>query len=160
MEQRNYSDDLNVDVNALDKEWEKQPKYYMYYATQEAEAQEVRDKAVQRLSIVKSEMDAKVRKNPEVYGIEKVTETAISNVVNNDKEYREAENAIIEATKQMKIITAAVIAFDHKKRALTKLTDLWIAGYYSSGGVPVAMKEKINEDKSEKIRAKLNKREK
>ena len=157
MGERNYSNDLEVNKNGLDIEWEKQPKNYMYYAEQEAFAQEVKDKAVQKQSIVRAEMDAKIRSSPEKYGIEKTTETAISNVVNNSKEYREAENDVIEATKKMRILSAAVIAFDHKKRALTKLTDLWIAGYYSSGGVPIEMKEKVADNKSEKIRRKLEK---
>lgn len=157
MAERNYSLDLEVDKNRLDVEWEKQPSNYMYYAEQEVIAAEEKDKAVQRLSIVRAEMDAKVRSSPEKYKIDKVTETAISNVVNNSEEYRKAENEVIEKTKKMKILSAAVIAFDHKKRALTKLTDLYIAGYYSSGGIPASMKDKVADNKSEKIRRKLEK---
>lgn len=157
MAERNYSLDLEVDKNRLDVEWEKQPSNYMYYAEQEVIAAEEKDKAVQRLSIVRAEMDAKVRSSPEKYKIDKVTETAISNVVNNSEEYRKVENEVIEKTKKMKILSAAVIAFDHKKRALTKLTDLYIAGYYSSGGIPAEMKEKVADNKSEKIRRKLEK---
>jgi hypothetical protein len=114
---RDYNEDLTIDKNALEIEWEKQAAIYFYWAEKEAEALEAKDKASQRLDIVQAEMDAKIRANPSQYGLgEKTTETAIKNILTNSKEYREAENELIEKNKIVRVLNAAVIAFDHKKK--------------------------------------------
>ena len=158
--QRNYDEDLRINKDQLEIEWEKQPMIYFHWAQKEAEALEAKDKANQRMNIIQAEMDAKVRSSPGDYGLsDKPTETAIKNIVTNSKEYREAENDYIEKNKTVRILNAAVIAFDHKKRALTKLADLWLGSYWSSnGGAPKEMKEDINKRKGEEIRQGLNKR--
>lgn len=157
---RNYDEDLKIDKDQLEIEWEKQPMIYFYWAQKEAEALEARDRANQKMNIVQAEMDAKVRSNPSDYGLnDKPTETAIKNIVTNSKEYRLVENDVIEKNKTVRVLQAAVIAFDHKKRALTKLVDLWLGSYWSSsGGAPKEMKEDINKRKGEEMRQVLNKR--
>lgn len=157
---RNYDEDLRIDRDQLEIEWEKQPMIYFYWAQKEAEALEAKDRASQKLNIVQAEMDAKIRANPSQYGLgEKTTETAIKNILTNSKEYREAENELIEKNKIVRVLNAAVIAFDHKKKALTKLSDLWLGSYWASnGGAPKEMKEDINKRKGEEIRKGLNKR--
>lgn len=157
---RNYDEDLKIDKDQLEIEWEKQPMIYFYWAQKEAEALEARDRANQKMNIVQAEMDAKVRSNPGDYGLnDKPTETAIKNIVTNSKEYRLVENDVIEKNKTVRVLQAAVIAFDHKKRALTKLVDLWLGSYWASnGGAPKEMKEDINKRKGEEMRQVLNKR--
>ena len=156
---RDYSEDLKIDLNELEKEFEKLPSLYMYWAEQEVNAQEARDRAVQKLSIVQAELDSKIRLNPQKYGLgEKATETAFKGAVANQKEYREAEEDVIAKTKKMRIFSSAVVAMEHKKRSLTKLADLWAGQYWSVSGVPKEMKESINKRKGEEIRKRLNKR--
>lgn len=156
MEKRSYTEDLNIDKDSLEIEWEKQPRLFIYWAEREVDAQEERDKAQRNMSVIKAEMDAKVRKDPEKYGIDNgIKEAAVSSAIVNSKEYKEAELKFIEATKNARLLSASVVAFDHKKRALTKLTDLWISGYYGSGGVPKEMKESINKKVDEKVRSRL-----
>jgi hypothetical protein len=157
---RNYEDDLRIDKNALELEWEKQASIYFYWAQKEAEALEARDRANQRLNVVQAEMDSAIRSDPSKYGLgDKVTETAIKNLVTNSKEYRAAETDVIEKNKTARILGAAVVAFDHKKRGLTKLSDLWLGSYWSnSGGAPKEMRENTAQRKGEEIRQGLNKR--
>jgi hypothetical protein len=157
---RDYNDDLAIDKNQLEIEWEKQAAIYFYWAEKEAEALEAKDRANQRLNIVQAEMDAKIRSNPSAYGLpEKTTETAIKNILANSKEYLEAENNVIEKNKTARVLAAAVKAFDHKKTGLSKLSELWLGGYWSTaGGAPREMKENINQRKGEELRQGLNKR--
>jgi hypothetical protein len=158
MSERSYKKDLEVDKDRLDEEWERQTTLYIHWAEKEVEAQEERDKSQRRLNIIKAEMDAKVRSNPEKYGIEKISESAISHVVIQSKEYRGAELEYIESVKNAKILSAAVVAFDHKKRALTKLTDLYISGYYSKTGMPSGSREKVDEKRRAEQINKLNRK--
>lgn len=158
--QRNYEEDLQINKDALEIEWEKQAMIYFYWAKKEAEALEVKERANQKLSIVQAEMDAKIRSSPADYGLaDKTTETAIKNVLSNSQEYLAAENDVIEKNKIARILAAAVKAFDHKKTGLTKLSDLWLGSYWSSsGGAPREMKAEISGRKGEEIRQGLNKR--
>lgn len=157
---RDYNEDLTIDKNALEIEWEKQAAIYFYWAEKEAEALEAKDKASQRLDIVQAEMDAKIRSNPSAYNLpEKTTETAIKYTLINTEQYLEAQNDLIEKNKTVRILSAAVKAFDHKKTGLSKLSELWLGGYWSTaGGAPREMKENINQRKGEELRQGLNKR--
>lgn len=157
---RDYEEDLKIDKNALEIEWEKQADIYFYWAKKEAEALEERDRANQRLNIVQAEMDAKIRSNPFAYGLsEKTTETAIKNTLVNSKEYLTAENDVIEKNKIVRVMSAAVKSLDHKKTGLSKLSELWLGGYWSTmGGAPKEMKETINNKRGEDIRQKLHNR--
>lgn len=156
---RDYNEDLKINLDALEEEFQRQPALYMFWAEQEVNAQEAKDKASQRLNIVQAEMDAKVRLNPLKYGLsEKATETAIKNVIINSKEYREAEEDVIVKTKSMRIFSAAVTAMEHKKRSLTKLSDLWLGQYWSASDAPREIKENISQKKGEEIRKRLNKK--
>jgi hypothetical protein len=157
---RNYDEDLRIDRDQLEIEWEKQPMIYFYWAQKEAEALEAKDRASQKLNIVQAEMDAKIRSNPSAYNLpEKTTETAIKYTLINTEQYLEAQNDLIEKNKTVRILSAAVKAFDHKKTGLSKLSELWLGGYWSTaGGAPKEMKENINQRKGEELRQGLNKR--
>jgi hypothetical protein len=157
---RNYDEDLRIDRDQLEIEWEKQPMIYFYWAQKEAEALEAKDRASQKLNIVQAEMDAKIRSNPSAYNLpEKTTETAIKYTLINTEQYLEAQNDLIEKNKTVRILSAAVKAFDHKKTGLSKLSELWLGGYWSTaGGAPREMKENINQRKGEELRQGLNKR--
>jgi hypothetical protein len=139
---RNYDEDLRIDRDQLEIEWEKQPMIYFYWAQKEAEALEAKDRASQKLNIVQAEMDAKIRSNPSAYNLpEKTTETAIKYTLINTEQYLEAQNDLIEKNKTVRILSAAVKAFDHKKTGLSKLSELWLGGYWSTaGGAPKEMK--------------------
>lgn len=141
---RSYKDDLRIDENNLEVEWMKQPRLYMYWAEQETAAQVERDKLQRRLTVLHAEYDAKIRAAPKTFGIEKISEPAIKNTIQKIEEYRELELSLIEANKNLKLLSAAVTAFEHKKRSLTKLTDLWIAGYY--GGSKPSYGDKIEKE--------------
>jgi hypothetical protein len=153
-----YKEDLKFDKYSLDEEWERQPSLYMKWGEREADAQEEKDKAERALSIIKSEMDAKIRSNPEKYRIEKISESAINYAVLNSKEYREAELIFIEAKKKARLLNHAVVAFDHKKRALTKESDLWINGYYGGQGLPRNSREQMDIKRKERQLEGLNRR--
>jgi hypothetical protein len=153
---RDYREDVKPDKDNLEIEWERQPSLYMYYAEEEVIAQEEKDKAERNLAVTKAEMDAKVRSDPSRYKIEKVSESAILNVVLMSEEYRKAEERLIVAKKTARLLGHAVTAIgEQKKRALTKLSDLWIAGYYGTGGIPKEMRENINKRIDDKVRSKL-----
>lgn len=149
MSDKSYKEEIAIDVDALDKEWSNQPTRFCEWAEKEVDAQFERDRAKEKLDLVKAEVDSAIRKNPKTYGInaEKITEMAISNAIIQDKRYKEALSGYLEKVKKARILGVAREAFDHRKRALEKLTDLFLSQYWSDpkeGKVTRTMREEKN----------------
>ena len=77
----NYEKDITIDPEALDVEFLRQASLMLKYCQHSARMRMEVDKAKQDLDIAKAEADKKIRDDPESYGINKVTETAIANAV-------------------------------------------------------------------------------
>ena len=138
-----YMKELAIDLHRLDEEWAMQPQLYMKYSELAAQAQLDRDKAKERLDIVRAEIDDKIRINPLEYGAPvdkndnpKLTEAWISGTIILQPEYREASDAISQENYKMNIFKAAVSAFDHRKKALENEVNLWSGGYWSAPNLP------------------------
>lgn len=129
-----YKDDLSIDKYILDEEWQEQPKKFAEWAEKEVEASFIRDKAKERLDLVKAELDSRIRSEPFKYGIDKVTESSIQNTILRQQLYMEASEALIVATRDVKILNVAREAFDHRKKALEKMTDLFLSNYWADKG--------------------------
>lgn len=125
-----YKKDLTIDKNNLDGEWEQQPLLFAKWAELAVEAAFDRDRAKQNLDVVRATLDQKVRMTAAATN-EKITEAAITNKIILSSEYQEAEQQVIEAIKNLGILNVARESFDHRKKALEKETDLYLAEYYS-----------------------------
>lgn len=124
--------ELSIDENALDQEWLIQPRLYFRYAAELAIAQEEVSTKKARIDVVLAEVAADIRTNPEEYGIGKVTESAISESLQRSVIVKDAKAKLIEAQHSVGILSAAVGALDHRKKALEKLVDLRLSNYFSS----------------------------
>jgi hypothetical protein len=123
---------FEIDIYALDKEWLAQPKLAMEIGQNAAWARENLDAAKTRLEMVKAEVTMRVHKNPEKYGLSgKPTVQQTNTVVTLHKKVKEAEEHVIQASKQSNTAMAAVSAIEHKRRALENLVVLHGRDYYS-----------------------------
>jgi hypothetical protein len=154
----NYKKDLTIDKFSLDQEWINQPLLFCEWAEKAVEASFERDKAKEQLDLIRAELDGKIRTNPSDYGLEKVTESAIANAIIQTSEYKKANNAFLEAVKDTRTYDVARESFDHKKKALEKLTDLFLAGYWSEPKIDKNVKEEFVEKETDNQRTLLNKR--
>ncbi len=127
----NSSDFLKIDPLALDKEWLGQPALYFEYAEKLADARRKSDEAKSNLDLVYSELSAKIRSTPDRFGVDKVTESAVSDKIKETGEYRGAQKVLNDAKYKVDIMQAAVTALDHRKRALTMLVELHGQNYFS-----------------------------
>lgn len=122
---------VEIDENALDREWCNQSQLALRHALKLAEARKDLDYAKADLDVVDSELDRKVRRTPEVFGIEKITEGVVQGWILRQKEHAEANKALIEAKYKVNIIQAVVDAIEHRKKALENLVQLHLASYFS-----------------------------
>jgi len=151
--------DFEVDIHALETEWVNQPKFFMRYALMAAEARRDHEEAKNRVKILEAELSLDVRRDPAKYGLSKTTEDSIKATVITDPTMVLAQKEIIASRHDMDVADAAVTAMEHRKKALEKEVDLYIAGYFSHPKVKEANKEKFDELRTKAIRQKGRRRD-
>lgn len=133
-----YYQDLVIDRFRLEEECVDQPRRFMKWSEDYAEAVFKRDKAKQNLKIVSAQVQQRVRQDPELYGVvagtRGVTEGAIQAALDTHHEILDAEDNLLEAEKNLQILKAAKESFDDRKRQLTNLVHLQLGQYYSDPG--------------------------
>jgi hypothetical protein len=94
------------------------------------------DDAKQALEVVKAEVDKKIRKNPEKFGIEKITENVIAATILINEEYQEAYAEYLTAKYESDMASGAVQAFEQRKSALENLVKLHGQQYFAGPKIP------------------------
>lgn len=128
VEETSFKDDLVIDKFSLDSAWENQALLFCKWAELEVEALDQRDRAKERVDLVRAQLDAEIRKRA---GDKKPTEAAILSEIQQSKAYLEATDDYMNKVRTAKILGVAREGFDHRKTALVKLTDLFLAQYWS-----------------------------
>lgn len=131
-----YEKEIGIDPDALDVEWLNQPSLFLKYSEACAEARKKLDQAKERLDVVKADLDHRVREDPSVFGVQKVTEAAVSSAVTVHREYRESYKKYIDAKYEFDILSRAVQAFEQRKSALENLVRLHGQGYFAGPKEP------------------------
>lgn len=128
----NYKQDLRIDKDALEECLVEQPELYGKWSTAWAEAVKERDQSKEQLNLVKADLDMKLRKSWDILGFDKKpTDMAITTWICAQKDYRDANFHLIQATYNVNVLEAAKWAFQHRKDALDNLTKLFLSNYYS-----------------------------
>jgi hypothetical protein len=144
---------VQIDEHNLDKECIRLPQDYLSYAHLAADAKNDVDEAKAKVDVVHAELGQKIRADPGSYGLEKVTETAVSSTIVTRSEYQKAEKALREAKHAHEMAQAVVWALEHKKRSLTLLVELHGTGYFSTPKLSkkgVAAVEEMSKQKARK----------
>jgi len=159
----NYEEDIRIDESALDVEWLDQPSLMMKYARNAAEARLELDRAKEALELTKAELDREVRSNPEAFGMEKLTESAVQNTIILQEAYIGANDNFIQAKFKADIAQGAVRAFDARKDALENLGRLLGLQYFAGPKMPrdlLEEREQRNKELNVKVGNKMSRRTK
>ena len=85
-----------------------------------------------------AKLDGQIRRNPQRYRIDKITETVVANALVLQKKYKNAEasiweieNKIDEVSHYHNLLDAAAKALDHKKMAIEGLIKLHGQSYFA-----------------------------
>jgi len=127
---------FDLDKNKLDSEWLEQSALYYEHALKLADARADYDEAKAAREVVAAETDRKIRKSPEIYGLEKVTESGVANAILLQKEHKAAVQKEIDKRRAVGIVQAMVDALDHRKKALENLVVLDSRNYWSRPQTP------------------------
>jgi len=153
----NFEDSLRIDKHNLDEEWLQLPMLYAEWSKNYAQAVLERDREKQRAELVRTELDAKIRSNPDGYGIKKGTEGEIGNCITQLSEYKEAQKKYQDACYEVNVLSGATEALNHKKQALENITKLFLASYFIRNVVPRETRDSVEKQATKAQEASLNK---
>jgi len=131
MRKKEVKEAIEIDPERLDEAWLEQAPMYLGYARAMAGARQDVDRARRSLVLITAQCEQAIRKNPEDFGISKVTEGAIKAALVLDGTVGEAEAEVLKLTYKVNVLTAILTALDHRKKALSDLVQLHIAQYSS-----------------------------
>lgn len=144
LEDFDFESDLNIDPDNLDIEWLNQPKLLMKYSKLEADAKAELEKAKEYVAFIKAQTDSSIRKDPTAFGIDKITEGAITSAINVDASVREAVQRQNKVQYLLNLVTNMVRAIDQRKSSLENLVRLFGMEYFASPNDNRTLGEKVD----------------
>lgn len=150
MSSLNYEQDLFIDADALDLEWLGQPLLMLKYTEASAAARREVDRKKEELSLTRAELGRKIRKDPDVYGIAKVTNDAVEVLVLTDKKYKKIQDELIDAQYEQTMMQGAVQAVDQRKQALESMTKLLGLQYFAGPKTPRDLPYEVQKNQEKK----------
>ena len=155
-----YEKDMEIDPSILDVECLDQPQLVMKYSRIASDAELEMDNLKEKLELVKAELDNKIRTNPEDFDITvKVTEAVVANTILMDDRYKKAMKDFLEAKHELKIVSGATKAVDHRKSMLENLVKLHGQQYFAGPNIPHDLtQEWQNKHNQDKVDSKIGAR--
>jgi hypothetical protein len=141
----NEPDIFHLNKFKLDEEWLQQPRLYRKYAERLADARRDHEQEEAKLELVEAELDKSVRSDPAAYGIDKVSESAIKHCIVADPKYQQQQQAAIDSRHKVNVLTGWLTALDHRKKALEKEVDLFLAGYFAEPKAGKSSREQVEQ---------------
>lgn len=146
-EEYNFTEEVFLDVDALDLESARQPGLFGKYAELWANACYVRDIAKQALEVKRAEVDLDIRMNPKDYGFDtKPTDVGIKARTTIHEEVIELERELIECVRDVNSCLGNKSSFEHKRSALNDLAKLYVTGYFGDVAMPTTVSEARKEE--------------
>jgi len=127
----NRHNPFDVDKYNLDDELELQANLIRYYAEQHAEAEDAYDRAERNVKVVEAEVEVLIRKLPEKFGLEKLTEGVVKAHVTIHQLVKDAYEKMFTLKHRLKMLVAAVKSAEHKKAAVHDLVSLYDKSYWA-----------------------------
>lgn len=146
---------VQIDELNLDRECIRLPSDYLKFAHASAEMKRALDAVNREADVVKADLSLRVRKDPEKYGIEKVTEDIIKATVTSHARMKEVLDRASKAQYDYDLVQAVVWALEHKKRSLTLLVNLHGMGYFSDPKFSREGKEAVEKMTQKNVRRKF-----
>lgn len=122
---------LHIDEHHLDKECIQLPSQYHQAAFAAASTNQDIDELKSELKVVEATFHLAVRKEPAKYGLEKITEGALDELTLLNPKVRELDKKIRALENKQTMQKLLVASLDVKKRSLSNLVDLHVAGWHA-----------------------------
>jgi hypothetical protein len=129
-----WKQDLKIDQYALDKAALSQPELFAEWAMEWANAVRERDRLKDKLALVRSTVDQYIRETPGDFGWDKEkapTEAFINSAITTSQYFVDANDAYLDSQHDVNVMGIAKEAFEHRRRMIDNLIQLYMSGYFS-----------------------------
>ena len=144
-----------IDPEALDKECVNLPNQYRRWAFLSAEAKRDIAEAKAALDVVEADLALKIREKPSNYGLDKVTEAALKNIITAHGDFQQAQAAVHKVQYKGDMCQSVVWALEHKKRCLTNLVSLYGAGWNAEVRLDEEGRAALKKKETDRLNARL-----
>jgi hypothetical protein len=144
---------LEINEDDLGYEWIRQPKLFFDKSWKLAKTRGLLDESKAALELCYATLESRIREEPAVFDMPKVTDAAVKAKIPQIEEYQEALGAFNRVERKVALLDAAVSALEHKKRALEKLVDLKTMEFYSQPHASSESKETTDRLEQKAIRS-------
>lgn len=148
---------LEINPDELDREWLHQPNLALEFHDKLADAKLRLDEKTSALRVTEAELAKAIRKRPEDYDLDKLTEAALKETVLLQPEYADDVAAMQEASHRVDLLRGTVAAISDRRRSLENLVELHLAGYYAEPRAKKRSKTEVDELRASRF-AKYGKR--
>ncbi len=139
-------DDIpEIDLTQLERQWVEQPKLAEKFSDRLAFAKRKLAQAEQEREETAARVKLDIRKKPEEYGLDKVTEASVQEALVVSQQYKDAGDKVIEAKFQVDWLVGRVSTVSTRKTALENEVQLWLAAYFSTPKAPTEARDKMRE---------------
>jgi len=124
---------LPIDSYELERECREQPSLYDEIGDLATKAKAFARNAKRELELLEANLRAKVRSNPESYGIMgKISNDAILEVVTIQEDVQKAKQDYIDATEIAEDFSVLLTSGEQRKSMIRASVDLFVHAYYTS----------------------------
>jgi response regulator RpfG family c-di-GMP phosphodiesterase len=140
------SEHFTVDESHLAEEWIIHPQRVYEYAQLAADTRALFDELKRKDEVVRAELSLSVRRNPELYGLAKITEGLVDSIVTTDPAVQKSSQDIIACKHKLDLAMAAVTAMENKKKALECIVQLHATSYFANPRNPKTIESQMDRE--------------
>jgi hypothetical protein len=151
---KRFENDRKIDPAGLDLAAATQAEVFFYWAQKSIEAKMAQDKAKQVFDLIESRLKLQARAEPERFGLTKVTEASLDEVVKTQNEYLKGQEDHFKAREESLLLEVVVQALEQRKRMIEVMVTLHGQQYFAGPSVPhdlVATWHSYQESRREKL---------
>lgn len=141
MSTEDYIQDMKIEPDELDLELIGQPVLMVKYSAKLSEAKERRDLMKEELDLTRAQCDRDIREEPGKFGLEKITETAVSNIILTLDDFKDAQEQLRRVNYDVNVLQGVVNAIEQRKSALENLVRLLGQNYFAGPSIPRNLQE-------------------
>jgi hypothetical protein len=153
----NESQDIGfgeLDIYNLHLEWIKQDRLVGYYGAKLAKAKRKYEETHSACKVFEAETGRRIRRKPGRYGVKRLTEAAIKEVVATELLTSQEHENLIDSKYEVEMLEAAMRRLEHRKKALSDLVYLHSQQYFAQPTLPkyAKMRNKIQASREDELR--------
>jgi len=123
---------LPIDIYNLEEECRNQPVLHQEVSEAVADAKRRAKTAAKHVEFVKADLLNRIRREPEKYGLSKVTETSVDAAAVVQPVYQEAIRKMLDAEEYASALAGLEVAMMQRKSMLNDEVALFLKSYYTT----------------------------